>query len=75
MNTELKIKTKRYVNIAVTRESDIMLEVASTYARVYKSEIIARLARCPACGVLLLHEGPGLAKCPACGAVYRLELL
>ena len=62
----------KYVSISITPEADKALEIAAVYARVYKSVLPTRLARCPVCGVLLLHEDGDIVKCPACGRRYRL---
>mgnify|MGYP001626306942 CR=1 FL=1 len=66
-------RREKYAQVHILREADRMLDIASAYSGMMKSEIILHLARCPKCNVLLLHEDGGSARCPACGTRYKLE--
>ncbi len=66
---------EKYVAIKVIREADKLLEITAAFSGIYKSELVLKLARCPACGVLLVSESHSVARCPACGARYELRRL
>ncbi|MGC9051104.1 hypothetical protein [Pyrobaculum sp.] len=65
-------RREKYAHISILREADRILDIASAYSGMMKSEIILHLARCPRCNVLLLHKGEDVVRCPACGKRYKL---
>jgi tRNA(Ile2) C34 agmatinyltransferase TiaS len=66
-------RREKYAQVSILREADRMLDIASAYSGMMKSEIILHLARCPRCNVLLLRDGEDVVRCPACGTRYKLE--